>query len=128
MYPGVTRNAYHLYMFRYDPAGFAGLPRAAFLKALRAEGVPASSGYSPLNKEPFLANDLCVHGLPAHLRRGRDQGDGGAQPHAAERSPLRGGGVAHADHADRSTRDMDHIVEAVRKIQKHAGDIARQSD
>ena len=24
--------------------------------------------------------------------------------------------------------DMDHIVEAVRKIQKHGGDIARQSD
>jgi len=23
MYPGVTRNAYHLYMFRYDPASFA---------------------------------------------------------------------------------------------------------
>ena len=34
MYDGCTRNAYHLYMFRYDKARFAGLPRAAFLKAL----------------------------------------------------------------------------------------------
>ena len=37
---GCTRNAYHLYMFRYDAAPFSGLPRAAFLKALGAEGVP----------------------------------------------------------------------------------------
>ena len=35
-----TRNAYHLYMFRYDPARFAGLPREIFLKALAAEGIP----------------------------------------------------------------------------------------
>lgn len=58
MYPMCTRNAYHLYMFRYDPAQFAGLPRARFLKALNAEGMPASSGYSPLNQEPVLKNTL----------------------------------------------------------------------
>lgn len=51
---GCTRNAYHPYMFRYDPNAFAGLPRAVFLEALAAEGVPASAGYSPLNREPFL--------------------------------------------------------------------------
>src|SRR5207249_321441 len=32
------------------------LPRGKFLKALSAEGVPCSGGYSPLNKEPFLKN------------------------------------------------------------------------
>ena len=52
MYDGCTRNAYHLYMFRYDRQHFAGLPRALFLKALAAEGIPASGGYSPLNKRP----------------------------------------------------------------------------
>jgi dTDP-4-amino-4,6-dideoxygalactose transaminase len=35
-YAGCTRNAYHLYMFRYQPQAFAGLPRARFLEALRA--------------------------------------------------------------------------------------------
>ncbi len=39
MYEGCTRNAYHLYMFRYDPARFNGLDRARFLKALEAEGI-----------------------------------------------------------------------------------------
>jgi perosamine synthetase len=54
MYGGATRNAYHLYMFRYDPAHFANLPRSRFLAALNAEGIPSSGGYTPLNKEPFL--------------------------------------------------------------------------
>ncbi|MDX2149840.1 MAG: DegT/DnrJ/EryC1/StrS family aminotransferase [Bryobacteraceae bacterium] len=57
-YPGCTRNAYHLYMFRYDSRKFAGLPRDKFLKAMEAEGIPVSGGYSPLNKEPFLKNTL----------------------------------------------------------------------
>src|SRR5262249_32032621 len=58
MYEGCTRNAYHLYMFRYDQASFGDLPRQRFLKALQAEGVPCSSGYTPLNKEPFLKETL----------------------------------------------------------------------
>jgi dTDP-4-amino-4,6-dideoxygalactose transaminase len=44
MYDGCTRNAYHLYMFRYDQTHFSNLPRSVFLRALMAEGVPASSG------------------------------------------------------------------------------------
>src|SRR5262249_28700700 len=48
MYEGCTRNAYHLYMLRYDPAAFEGLPRSTFIRALGAEGIPCSAGYSPL--------------------------------------------------------------------------------
>ncbi len=55
---GCTRSAWHLYMFRYEAAEFAGLSRERFLKALAAEGVPCSSGYGPLNKQPFLENVL----------------------------------------------------------------------
>src|SRR4029079_6079612 len=40
MYPGCTRNAYHLYMFRYDPAGFAGLPRGRGRADLKHAGHP----------------------------------------------------------------------------------------
>jgi len=58
MYDGCTRNAYHLYMFRYKPEQFAGMPRVQFLKALNAEGIPSSGGYDPLNREPFLKNTL----------------------------------------------------------------------
>lgn len=54
LYDNVTRGAFHLFGFRYKKEQFKGLPREAFLKALRAEGIPCSSGYTPLNTQPFL--------------------------------------------------------------------------
>jgi len=50
LYPGCTGNAWHLYMLRYQPEKFAGLSRAKFLKALSAEGIPASAGYSAVEQ------------------------------------------------------------------------------
>jgi perosamine synthetase len=52
----VTRAAYHLYPFRYKKEEFKGLTRDQFIKALAAEGIPASNGYMPLNKQPYLAD------------------------------------------------------------------------
>jgi perosamine synthetase len=52
----VTRAAFHLFPFRYKKEEFKGLTRSEFLKALDAEGIPGSSGYSPLNKMPYLAD------------------------------------------------------------------------
>ncbi len=54
LYDGVTRSAYHLYMFRYDKAAFGGLDRAKFLDALGKEGVPASSGYGKMNRDAYV--------------------------------------------------------------------------
>ncbi|NND06722.1 MAG: DegT/DnrJ/EryC1/StrS family aminotransferase [Saprospiraceae bacterium] len=56
LYDDVTRAAYHLFAFRYDKGQFEDLPRERFIEALRAEGIPASSGYKPLNKMPYLEN------------------------------------------------------------------------
>lgn len=51
----ITRHAWHLYIFRYDPEAFAGLSKADFANAMRAEGIPVSVGYSkPVYKEPYL--------------------------------------------------------------------------
>ena len=128
MYPGVTRNAYHLYMFRYDPAGFAGMSRAAFLKALKAEGIPASTGYAPLNKEPFLANTFATQGYQriygaAALKQWQERNRTPQNDRLCEEAVWFTQTMLLGPRGD-----MDHIVEAVRKIQKHAGDIARQSD
>jgi dTDP-4-amino-4,6-dideoxygalactose transaminase len=43
--PETTRHSYHIYMFRYDAAGFGGVPRGRFIEALAAEGIPAFAGY-----------------------------------------------------------------------------------
>jgi hypothetical protein len=61
VYEGCARNAYHL-------------PQAKFLKALGAEGIPASSGYTPLNQEPFLKNTLNSRGRQAIYSRERVRG------------------------------------------------------
>jgi dTDP-4-amino-4,6-dideoxygalactose transaminase len=54
---GETRHGYHLYIFRYDPLAFDGLPRQKFIDALVAEGIPCSSGYDrPLYKQPVFLN------------------------------------------------------------------------
>jgi dTDP-4-amino-4,6-dideoxygalactose transaminase len=51
-----TRNAQHLYLFRFDESVF-GFPRQRFIDALAAEGIPVSSGYVlPLYKQPLFAN------------------------------------------------------------------------
>lgn len=54
LYDCATRVSFHLFSFRYKKQEFNGLSRSAFLQALRAEGVPCSGGYTPLNKQEFL--------------------------------------------------------------------------
>jgi len=54
LYEGVTQAAYHLYPFRYKKEHFKGIPRDTFLSALSSEGIPASGGYTPLNKMKYI--------------------------------------------------------------------------
>lgn len=54
LYDKATRCAFHLFPFRYQKSAFNDLPRDKFLKALRAEGVPCASGYTPLMDMSFI--------------------------------------------------------------------------
>lgn len=54
LYDNVTRASYHLFPFRYKQEEWKGLSRADFLRSVRAEGVPCSSGYNPINNQPYL--------------------------------------------------------------------------
>jgi dTDP-4-amino-4,6-dideoxygalactose transaminase len=127
MYEGCTRNAYHLYMFRYDAAAFSGLPRAVFLKALNAEGVPASSGYSPLNKEPFLEDALGSRGFQAIYSKTRlDQWR--EQNRCPQNDRLCSEAIWMGQTMLLGTRqDMEDIAEAVRKVHAHAPQLAREA-
>ena len=125
MYEGATRNAYHLYMFRYEKAQFADLPRARFLKALRAEGVPCSGGYTPLNKEPFLKHTFDSRAYRAIYPAG--QLDAWTERnHCPVNDQLCEQAVWFTQTMMLGPReDMDQIAEAVRKIQRQAGALAR---
>ncbi len=54
LYDNVTKSAYLLYAFRYKKEQFKGLPRDVFINAVKAENIPVSLGYTPLNKQDFL--------------------------------------------------------------------------
>jgi len=56
--PRVTRHAWHLYMSTYDPAAFGGHSCREFIQALNAEGIPCSSGYTPLNHAASIRRAL----------------------------------------------------------------------
>ena len=123
MHDGCTRNAYHLYMLRYRRAEFGGLPRATFLKALAAEGIPASRGYSPLNKEPFLKAALESRSYQKLFPE-----DALKNWHARNECPANN---QLCDEAVWFTQnmflgrksDMDQIADAMRKIKNHAGEL-----
>jgi perosamine synthetase len=125
MYAGCTRNAYHLYMFRYEPSQFAGLPRATFLKAMAAEGVPCSGGYSPLNRQPFLTSALRSRGY-GRIYSSQEIAGWEARNQCPANDRLCEEAVWFTQTMLLAPRQsMDRIAEAVRKIRQHAGELAK---
>jgi len=56
-HPQTENDVYYLLCLRYDPAAWGGVPRASVLRALNAEGIPVSEGYSfPLYENPLYRN------------------------------------------------------------------------
>ena len=125
MYDGCTRNAYHLYMFRYDQTRFAGIPRSVFLKALAAEGIPAASGYTPLNTQPFLKNVLASRGYK-RLFPPKDLAEWQERTRCPVNDRLCEEAVWFTQTMLLAPRGaMDRIAEAVRKIQMHAAELVK---
>ncbi|NWF86135.1 MAG: DegT/DnrJ/EryC1/StrS family aminotransferase, partial [Bryobacteraceae bacterium] len=125
LHAGCTRSAYHLYMFRYQAEAFAGLPRSRFLEALRAEGVPCSSGYTPLNKQPFVKATLATRAYqriyPPEVLKGWEE-----RTQCPENERLCQEAVWFVQTMLLGPRsDMDCIADAVRKIQAHAAALAK---
>ena len=98
--------------------------RSNFLQALNAEGVPCSSGYSPLTKSAYVTNlaqnkhYLRIYGektMKAWLERNScPQNDKLAKQEAVwfYQTMLLGSKI-----------DMEQIVEAINKISKNSGEI-----
>jgi dTDP-4-amino-4,6-dideoxygalactose transaminase len=128
LYDGTTYVSHHLYMFRFDQSQFAGMSRRRFIEALRAEGVSASTGYGHLNKDDYvmgLAQNkhfLKIYGektMKQWLERNNcPQNDilAGEQALWFTQPMLLG-----------TTRDMEQIAEAMRKIQKYAKELKDES-
>ena len=122
---GTTRHGYHLYVWEYDPAQFAGMDKATFLKALTAEGIPASGGYGPLNKQPWVEKMLSSRGFKriygdARLKRWKDENELPGNDKMIETCVWLTQNVLLAER-----REMDRIADSIRRIKSHASAIAK---
>lgn len=125
MYDGVTRNAYHIFMMRYDGRHFSGLPRERFIKALQAEGIPCSGGYSPLQKEPFLKATLQSRAYryiyPPKLLTELEERNRCPENDKLCQEALWFGNLILLG----TKQEMEQIAVAIRKIQKHSTLLAK---
>lgn len=127
LYDSVTRCAFHLFAFRYKQEEFQGLPRAEFLEALRAEGIPCSGGYTPLNTQPYLAHAFQTKNFkkmyPEELL---DIDAYTARNQCPENDQLCEEAVWFTQNLLLGSRqDMDDIAGAIEKVHKNAGSIKK---
>jgi dTDP-4-amino-4,6-dideoxygalactose transaminase len=119
-YEGCTRNAYHLYMFRYNRERFNNVPKASFLKALAAEGIPCYGGYTPLNKAASLTNTLNGKAY-RYIYPAKELADYQERNHCPKNDRLCEEGVWIPQTALLGdTESMDHIAQAILKVQKQS--------
>jgi dTDP-4-amino-4,6-dideoxygalactose transaminase len=124
--PANSRAVWHLYPFRYDADHFSGLTRNQFLKALNAEGIPCSGGYHEQYFDGLLDEAINSRGFKRLFSAGR------LKAYRESFQDLKGNRQVCATTvgipqnvllADR--KDMDHIIEAVRKIQVHSAALVK---
>ncbi len=107
--PRCDNHAFHLYMMRYDPAKFNGLSRERFVEALKAEGIPCSTGYyRPLYHQPPLAEPFS-RVLPCPVAE-----------QACRAAIWLTQNLLLADAAE-----MDDIARAIVKVREHAAELMR---
>ncbi len=102
----ITAHSHHLLILNYQPPAFGDHSRDQFVDAMSAEGItPISNGYIPLHRSPAIRralgeSQLASLALPVAEQAGRE-------------SLWLNQNVFLGTHAD-----MDHIVEAAKKIQR----------
>ena len=123
MYDGCTRNAYHLFMYRYQKEHFAGLPRKRFLEALEAEGVACSrataaeqGSRSSRRRSPPAPSSASSRRRPGQL--------GGAHRCPANDKLSEEAAWFTQTMLLGPRSDMDQIADAIRKIQASAAELA----
>jgi dTDP-4-amino-4,6-dideoxygalactose transaminase len=112
--PRVSTHAYHIYIFRYDPAGFGNRPVSEFIRALNAEGIPCSMGYVPLYKERVFQDKTAGRG--AWCRTGRPIHYAAVDCPVCEQVCQDAVWLFQTMLLGTRT-DMEDIAEAIRKIQ-----------
>ncbi len=125
--PENSWGTYYLFPFLYDPKPFNGLPRARFIRAMGAEGIPCGAGYGEQYKDGILDEAINSPGYKRLWSADR------LKAYRASFDDLKGTQqacetVVCFSHsllmAGRSA--MDDILTALRKIQAHSAELAKK--
>ncbi|MDY0354803.1 MAG: DegT/DnrJ/EryC1/StrS family aminotransferase [Sedimentisphaerales bacterium] len=116
LYEGTTRAAYHLYPFRYKKEYFNNAPRAKFMAALSAEGIPCSGGYGPQYRDELIEDALTsknfARSFPkARLDQYRKELNYPGNDQLCQEAVWLGQNMLLTEKSD-----MDDIANAIRKI------------
>jgi dTDP-4-amino-4,6-dideoxygalactose transaminase len=124
--PDNSRAVWHLYPFRYDAEKFQGLPRDKFIRAMRAEGIPCSTGYQEQYFDGLLDEAINSRGYKrlfsaARLKAYRDS----FQELKGNRQVCETTVAMTQNLLLAGAADIDHIGAAIRKIQTHGAALGR---
>ncbi len=124
--PENSRAVWHLYPFRYDARQFNGLPRDRFIKALDAEGIPCSAGYQEQYFDGLLDEAIESRGFKRLFSAQRLKAYRDSLQELKGNRQVCATTVAMTQNLLLAGRaDMDHIVEAIRRIQAHSAELAK---
>lgn len=117
----VTRTGNYCYIFHYNPQAFNGLKCEKFIEAINAEGIPTQASYPPVRK-------LAVFQSGEYRKKLAPQQ--ASEEHAFIAAPCPVTDDAYENTAWMVHRtllgteqDAAEIVEAVRKVQRHAREL-----
>jgi len=121
--PRITTIATYQVVMRYDAEAFEGVHRDRFLEALRAEGVDLDGAfYVPIYESPLFHARSCEWPM---LRERYGEGVQEADVHCpvTEKAAYEEAIWMHYPHLMGDRRDLEDIVEAMKKVQRHAADL-----
>ncbi len=118
----VTRHGQYCYIFRYEKSAFNDLPRDKFIEALNAEGIPTQASYPPVHLlEVFQNGEFRRRLLPEHAAT--DFAFLAASTPISEDAAASTVWLVHRTLLG-DEEDTAQIVEAIKKIQRHAAELA----
>ena len=124
--PENSRAVWHLYPFRYDAEQFNGLPRDKFIRALGAEGIPCGGGYREQYNDGLLDEAIASRGFKRLFSAQRLKAYRNSFNELKGNSRVCQTTVAMTQSMLLANAgDMDHVIEAVRKIHAHSAALAK---
>ncbi len=124
--PDKSRAVWHLFPFSYDARQFNGLPRAKFIKALEAEGVPCSAGYQEQYFDGLLDETIASRGFQRLFSAQRLKAYRDSFNELKGNKQVCDTTVAIYQSLLLAPRsDIGHIAEAVRRIHEHSAELLK---